>query len=121
MFTHAGTAGPAPNHVGHQQVASGVLDDSGGRAVGRFSFTCRWIATFADGDAREHCTGWGQTRDGRIIVAGPSRRSDLTHTWTITGGSRAYRGAHGTVVEPDGSLRLNNAGRPTVRTWLKVL
>jgi alkylation response protein AidB-like acyl-CoA dehydrogenase len=27
-------------------------------------------------------------------------------------------GAHGTVVEPDGSLRLNKAGRPTVRTWL---
>jgi len=27
-------------------------------------------------------------------------------------------GAHGTVVEPDGSLRLNDAGRPVVRTWL---
>ncbi len=27
-------------------------------------------------------------------------------------------GAHGTVVEPDGSLRLNNFGRPTLRTWL---
>jgi hypothetical protein len=27
-------------------------------------------------------------------------------------------GAHGTVVEPDGSLRPNDASRPTVRTWL---
>jgi alkylation response protein AidB-like acyl-CoA dehydrogenase len=27
-------------------------------------------------------------------------------------------GAHGTVVEPDGSQRLNNFGRPTLRTWL---
>jgi hypothetical protein len=27
-------------------------------------------------------------------------------------------GAHGMVVEPDGSLHLNNAGWPTVRTWL---
>jgi alkylation response protein AidB-like acyl-CoA dehydrogenase len=27
-------------------------------------------------------------------------------------------GAHGTVIEPDGSLRLNKFGRPTVLTWL---
>jgi alkylation response protein AidB-like acyl-CoA dehydrogenase len=27
-------------------------------------------------------------------------------------------GAHGNVVEPDGSLRLNRFGRPTIRTWL---
>jgi alkylation response protein AidB-like acyl-CoA dehydrogenase len=27
-------------------------------------------------------------------------------------------GAHGAVVEPDGSLRLNRFGRPTVKTWL---
>jgi len=32
--------------------------------------------------------------------------------------ARELDGAHGTVVEPDGSLRLNDAGRPTVRTWL---
>src|SRR5207248_3237637 len=30
----------------------------------------------------------------------------------------SWIGAHGTVVEPDGSLRLNNFGRPTLRTWL---
>src|SRR6202034_1574127 len=30
----------------------------------------------------------------------------------------SWMGAHGTVVEPDDSLRLNNFGRPTLRTWL---
>lgn len=101
VFTHTGTVGSPADQVGHQQIASGLLDDRGGRAIGHFAFNCRWIATLAGGDAREHCTGWGQTREGRIIVAGPSRRSDLTHTWTISGGSRAYKGAHGTVVVRD--------------------
>ena len=40
--------------------------------------------------------------------------------WDFASGCRhsSWIGAHGCVVEPDGSLRLNNAGRPTLRSWL---
>src|SRR5262249_48526869 len=40
--------------------------------------------------------------------------------WDFASGCRhaSWMGAHGAVMEPDGSLRLNNFGRPTVRTWL---
>jgi indole-3-acetate monooxygenase len=60
------------------------------------------------GDPRATCA-WGPPNDCRGIA--------------VPGGYRGCRhascmGAHGTVVEPDGSLRLNNFGRPTLRTWL---
>ena len=44
----------------------------------------------------------------------------MTGRWDFASGCRhaSWMGAHGTVVEPDGSLRLNNFGRPTLRTWL---
>ncbi len=40
--------------------------------------------------------------------------------WHFASGSRqaSWMGAHGHVVEPDGSLRLNRFGRPTVKTLL---
>ena len=40
--------------------------------------------------------------------------------WDFASGCRhaSWMGAHGAVVEPDGSLRLNKSGRPTILTWL---
>ena len=40
--------------------------------------------------------------------------------WHFASGCRqaTWMGAHGQVVEPDGSLRLNRFGRPTIRTLL---
>ena len=101
IATHLGDGGSPANAVGHLQAASGVLRDAHGRAVGRFGFTCRTTAILADTDAREHCAGWGRTADGRIHFAGPSRRSDPVHTWTISAPSDAYRGARGTIVARD--------------------
>ena len=69
------------------------------------------------GDPRATCA-WGPPNDCRgIAVPGGYR---VTGRWDFASGCRhaSWMGAHGTVVEPDGSLRLNNAGRPTVRTWL---
>ena len=100
-FTRIQAAGPPANKVGHLQIASGVLRDARGHAVGRFAFTCSWIATLPNDDAREHCSGWGQTAEGRLDVAGPSRRSDPTHTWAISGGSGSYGGGRGIVVARD--------------------
>ena len=68
--------------------------------------------------------------DPRTIVAwGPPNKANATAvpggyrisgSWTFASGCRQanWMGAHGQVVEPDGSLRLNAAGRPTVRTLL---
>ena len=44
----------------------------------------------------------------------------ISGEWHFASGSRqsTWMGAHGHVVEPDGSLRLNRFGRPTVRTVL---
>jgi alkylation response protein AidB-like acyl-CoA dehydrogenase len=44
----------------------------------------------------------------------------ITGQWHFASGSRqaTWMGAHGHVVEPDGSLRLNRSGRPTVKTLL---
>ncbi|MGH7093411.1 MAG: acyl-CoA dehydrogenase family protein, partial [Stellaceae bacterium] len=68
--------------------------------------------------------------DPRAVVAwGPPNQSTaravpggyrVTGRWSFASGCRhsTWMGAHGTVVEPDGSLRLNRFGRPTLRTWL---
>src|SRR5712671_2250343 len=69
------------------------------------------------GGPRATCA-WGPPNDCRgIAVPGGYR---VTGRWDFASGCRhaTWMGAHGTVVEPDGSLRLNDAGRPTVRTWL---
>jgi len=44
----------------------------------------------------------------------------ITGEWGFASGCRQanWMGVHGNVVEADGSLRLNDAGRPTVRTLL---
>jgi hypothetical protein len=41
IFTHVGSAGPDADHVGHQQLVTGVLRDAGGRQVGRSRRTAR--------------------------------------------------------------------------------
>ena len=68
--------------------------------------------------------------DPRVIVAwGPPNASQaiavpggyrVTGRWDFASGCRqaTWMGAHCHVVEPDGSLRLNAAGRPTVRSLL---
>jgi alkylation response protein AidB-like acyl-CoA dehydrogenase len=61
---------------------------------------------------------WGPPNDSlAIAVAGGYR---VTGRWDFASGCRhsSWIGAHGAVVEPDGSLRLNRFGRPTIRTWL---
>jgi hypothetical protein len=97
----AHSAGPDANHVGHQQIASGVLRNSTGRTVGQFAFSCIWTRILAGGDALERCSGFGRTADGRLDVAGPARESETVHSWKLTGETGAYRGAHGTLLVRD--------------------
>jgi indole-3-acetate monooxygenase len=70
---------------------------------------------------------WG---DPRAVVAwGPPNASKahavpggyrVSGAWQFASGCRhsTWMGAHCQVIEPDGSLRLNKAGRPTVRSLL---
>jgi alkylation response protein AidB-like acyl-CoA dehydrogenase len=61
---------------------------------------------------------WGPPNDCRgVAVPGGYR---VTGRWDFASGCRhaTWIGAHGAVVESDGSLRCNRWGRPTIRTWL---
>jgi alkylation response protein AidB-like acyl-CoA dehydrogenase len=69
------------------------------------------------GNSRSTCA-WGPPNECRgIAVPGGYR---ITGRWDFASGCRhaSWMGAHGAVVEPDGSLRRNAFGRPAVLTWL---
>jgi alkylation response protein AidB-like acyl-CoA dehydrogenase len=61
---------------------------------------------------------WGPPNHHKAVAAPGGYR--ITGEWHFSSGYRQanWIGAHGHVVEPDGSLRLNRFGRPTVRTLL---
>ena len=61
---------------------------------------------------------WGPPNQHRLQAVPGGYR--VTGEWHFSSGSRQanWLGAHGLVVEPDGALRLNRFGRPTVRTVL---
>jgi alkylation response protein AidB-like acyl-CoA dehydrogenase len=61
---------------------------------------------------------WGPPNHHKAIAAPGGYR--ITGEWHFSSGYRQanWIGAHAQVVEPDGSLRLNRFGRPTVRTLL---
>jgi len=75
------------------------------------------IARRIFGPLRSTCA-WGPPNDctARAVPGGYR----VTGQWSFASGCRhsSWIGAHGCVVEPDGSLRLNRFGRPTIRTWL---
>src|SRR6185503_5612805 len=68
VITRETASGPDSSHVGHRQIASGVLRDAAGRRLGGFRFTCVWTRILPGGDDLEHCTGAGRTADGRLDV-----------------------------------------------------
>ncbi|MCW5745856.1 MAG: acyl-CoA dehydrogenase family protein [Alphaproteobacteria bacterium] len=61
---------------------------------------------------------WGPPNSCRAQAVPGGYR--VSGRWDFASGCRQanWMGAHGLVVEPDGSLRLNRRGRPTVRTLL---
>ena len=61
---------------------------------------------------------WGPPNQHKAIAVPGGYR--ITGEWHFASGCRqaTWMGAHAQVVEPDGSLRLNRFGRPTVRTLL---
>jgi indole-3-acetate monooxygenase len=123
-----------PRSVGGDEVEPAVYIDAVGE-LARADGSVGWCASIANstglfapyldpaaartvfGGPRATCA-WGPPNDCRgIAVPGGYR---VTGRWDFASGCRhaSWMGAHGTVVEPDGSFRLNNFGRPTLRTWL---
>lgn len=84
--THTRTAAPNDDHVGHGQIASGILRHDARCAVGRFAFTCTSTRILTARDALEHCTGCGRTAHRQPSVAGPARSSDLADTSNVMAG-----------------------------------
>ena len=72
-------------------------------------------AIFADPRA---VVSWGPPNESKAIAVPGGYR--VSGQWQFASGCRqaTWMGAHCHVVEPDGSLRLNAAGKPTVRTLL---
>jgi alkylation response protein AidB-like acyl-CoA dehydrogenase len=72
-------------------------------------------AIFADPCA---VIAWGPPNESKATAVPGGYR--VSGTWSFASGCRqaTWMGAHCHVVEPDGSLRLNAAGRPTTRTLL---
>jgi indole-3-acetate monooxygenase len=75
------------------------------------------IARTIYGDARA-VVAWGPPTSAKATAVPGGYR--LTGRWQFASGCRhaTWMGAHCQVIEPDGSLRLNAAGRPTVRSLL---
>ncbi len=69
------------------------------------------------GDPRA-TVAWGPPNESRAVAVPGGYR--ISGRWDFASGCRhaSWMGAHGVVVEPDGALRLNAAGRPTLRSWL---
>jgi indole-3-acetate monooxygenase len=123
-----------PRSVGGDEVEPGVYIDAVGE-LARADGSVGWCVSIANsiglfapyleleeartvfGDPRATCA-WGPPNDCRSIAVPGGYR--VTGRWDFASGCRhaSWMGAHGAVVERDGSLRLNSAGRPTVRTWL---
>ncbi len=96
ILTNARSDGPGPKHVGHRQIASGLLRDATGRRTGTFSLTCTWTRV-EPGGASESCRASALTSDGRLDAAGPSQSNGVMHTWRLTGGTGLYRSASGNI------------------------
>jgi indole-3-acetate monooxygenase len=75
------------------------------------------IAREIFGPPRSTCA-WGPPNDCTAKAVPGGYR--VTGQWSFASGCRhsSWMGAHGCVVETDGSLRLNRFGRPTILTWL---
>jgi alkylation response protein AidB-like acyl-CoA dehydrogenase len=72
-------------------------------------------AIFADPRA---VVAWGPPNESRAVAVPGGYR--VSGRWDFASGCRhaTWIGAHGPVVEPDGSLRADRRGRPAILTWL---
>ncbi|MGH7037492.1 MAG: acyl-CoA dehydrogenase family protein [Stellaceae bacterium] len=103
LSRHDGSVGWCVSIANSTSLIAPALDPAAARAV------------FAEPRA---VVAWGPPNKGRAIAVPGGYR--VSGRWDFASGCRhaTWMGAHGTVLEHDGSLRLNCLGRPAILSWL---
>jgi allene oxide cyclase-like protein len=84
---------------GDVEVESTLLKDDQGNRVGRFDAYCVVTRPGVPAAHEEACSGAYRLKDGQISVVGAIVGADTgTFSATVTGGTKAYEGARGTVT-----------------------
>jgi hypothetical protein len=93
-FVDQPPAGPSP---GDQERVTARLRDATGRFVGTARTTCVFTQAIFN-DVLERCSASGTTSDGTLSFAGVGHLESMNPPWKVTGGTGAYRGAHGKLI-----------------------
>jgi Allene oxide cyclase barrel like domain len=102
VFDGAGTisfvdrppAGPSP---GDTEYVTERLRDAAGRIVGTGRSTCVFTNMIPN-DVLERCSASGTTSEGTLLFGGVGHLNSTNPPWQVTGGTGAYKGAHGQLV-----------------------
>jgi Allene oxide cyclase barrel like domain len=102
VFDGAGTisfvdrppAGPSP---GDKEYVTERLRDAAGRIVGTGRSTCVFTKMIPN-DVLERCSASGTTSEGTLFFGGVGHLNSTNPPWQVTGGTGAYKGAHGQLV-----------------------
>lgn len=93
-FVDRPPAGPSP---GDTEYVTERLRDAVGRIVGAAHSTCVFTKLIPN-DGLERCTASGTTSEGTLYFGGVGHWSSTNPPWQVTGGTDAYKGAHGKLV-----------------------
>lgn len=102
VFDGAGTisfvdrppAGPSPGDAEH---VTERLRDAAGRIVGTARSSCVFTKMIPN-DVLERCSASGTTSEGTLFFGGVGHLNSANPPWQVTGGTDAYKGAHGQLV-----------------------
>ena len=102
VFDGAGTisfvdrppAGPSP---GDTEYVTERLRDAAGHIVGTGRSSCVFTKRIPN-DVLERCSASGTTSEGTLFFGGVGHLNSTNPPWHVTGGTGAYKGAHGQLV-----------------------
>jgi hypothetical protein len=102
VFDGAGTisfgdrppAGPSPGDTEH---VTERLRDAAGRIVGTARSSCVFTRVIPN-DVLERCSASGTTSEGTLLFGGVGHLNSTNPPWQVTGGTGAYKGAHGQLI-----------------------
>jgi hypothetical protein len=93
-FVDRPPAGPSP---GDTEYVTERLREAAGRIVGTARSTCVFTKTIPS-DVLERCSASGTTSEGTLFFGGVGHLNSTNPPWQVTGGTGAYKGAHGQLV-----------------------
>jgi hypothetical protein len=88
---------PAGPSAGDTEHFTARLRDAGGRYVGTARSTCVFTKVIPN-DVLERCSASGNTSEGTLSFGGVGHLRSMNPPWQVTGGTGAYKGAHGTLT-----------------------